>query len=215
MQTAQLPVLRRQRHRISINRVTGDVQAVRLFVDGVLLQAIGVVIAGVIYLATMIRIHEGLAFCCPAYLPVYGGPLCPVVAARLRGGPGAHGYLGADVRGTGPGDRCGQLRPAAMGRRTIPTTNAAGDEAETPGSSPSSSFCRHLVSMLNQIGMVILLGYGGWLALHGKIPVGTGLLVFAGVLQQLSAQVNAVGSIADNLTDPHGSGAGLRDPRCP
>jgi ATP-binding cassette subfamily B protein len=47
--------------------------------------------------------------------------------------------------------------------------------------------------------MAVLLGYGGWLTIQGQIPLGSGLVVFAGVLQQLSAQVNAVAAIADNL----------------
>lgn len=56
-----------------------------------------------------------------------------------------------------------------------------------------------LVGMLNHISMAVLLGYGGWLAIEGRIALGTGLVVFAGVLQQLAGQVNAIASIADNL----------------
>ncbi|MCB1063512.1 MAG: ABC transporter ATP-binding protein, partial [Verrucomicrobiae bacterium] len=56
-----------------------------------------------------------------------------------------------------------------------------------------------LVSLLNQLSMAILLGYGGWLAMRGEIPVGTGLILFAGILQQLAAQVNVVSTVADSL----------------
>jgi ATP-binding cassette, subfamily B, bacterial len=56
-----------------------------------------------------------------------------------------------------------------------------------------------LVSLLNQLSMAVLLGYGGWLAIRGEIPVGTGLILFAGILQQLNAQVTAIGTVADSL----------------
>jgi ATP-binding cassette subfamily B protein len=55
------------------------------------------------------------------------------------------------------------------------------------------------VNFLNHASLAVLLGYGGWLAIHGRIPIGAGLVVFAGVLQQLAAQFTAIAAIADNL----------------
>jgi ATP-binding cassette subfamily B protein len=185
-----------------INRVTGDVQSVRLFVDGVLLQAVGVIVSGLIYLATMIRIHQGLALACLAYLPI----LLTVVMlfARWLRKDYEEGRERMDTlvrtfeelaRGIGVIKSFG-LESWAAGR-FLETNNAV--TAQKRRLFHKLTVLSPMVSLLNQIGMVILLGYGGLLAIRGEIPVGTGLMVFAGVLQQLSAQVNAVGGIADNL----------------
>jgi ATP-binding cassette subfamily B protein len=185
-----------------INRVTGDTQAVRLFIDGVVLQASGVILAGAIYLGTMIRIHPGLAVACLAYLPVL--LVVVVVFARwLRkdyeeGRERMDGLVRAFeelARGIGVIKSFGLEEWAAgrfLGANDAVSAQKRRVFAKLTVLSP-------LVSWLNQIGMAILLGYGGWLAIRGEIPVGAGLMVFAGVLQQLSAQVNAVGAIADNL----------------
>ncbi|MGC4005420.1 MAG: ABC transporter ATP-binding protein [Pirellulales bacterium] len=53
-----------------INRVTGDVQAVRMFIDGVLIQVITVVISLGIYLAYMLSIAPGLTAACLATTPL-------------------------------------------------------------------------------------------------------------------------------------------------
>lgn len=185
-----------------INRVTGDVQAVRLFVDGVLLQAVGVIISGCIYLATMIRIHQGLAFACLAYLPVLLAVV--VLFARWLRKDYEEGRDRMDTlvrtfeelaRGIGVVKSFG-LEPWAAGRFLASNEAVTAQKRRLFG---KLTVLSPLVSLLNQIGMTILLGYGGVLAIRGEIPVGTGLLVFAGVLQQLSAQVNAIGGIADNL----------------
>src|SRR5688572_7408516 len=46
--------------------------------------------------------------------------------------------------------------------------------------------------------MMILLGYGGWLVMQGQLPLGTGLIVFAGLLEQFSGQVNNVAAIVNS-----------------
>lgn len=185
-----------------INRVTGDTQLVRLFVDGVLLQSASVTVASAIYLSTLVHIHTGLALACLSYLPI----LLVLVITFAR-------WLRRDYEE-------GRHRMDALVRtfeelaRGIPVVKSFGLEpwatqrflADNAAVSQQkqSVFLKltvltPLVSVLNQIGMTVLLGYGGWLAIQGQIPVGAGLLVFAGVLQQLAAQVNAVGAIADNL----------------
>jgi len=47
--------------------------------------------------------------------------------------------------------------------------------------------------------MMILLGYGGWLVIHGSLPLGAGLVVFAGLLEQFSGQVNNVANIVNSV----------------
>ncbi len=53
-----------------INRVAGDVQAVRMFVDGVLIQVITVIISLAIYLSYMISLQPLLTLACLATTPL-------------------------------------------------------------------------------------------------------------------------------------------------
>jgi len=45
----------------------------------------------------------------------------------------------------------------------------------------------------------VLLGYGGWLVAHDELPLGTGLIVFSGLLEQFSGQVNNVANIVNSV----------------
>ncbi|HZL13702.1 MAG TPA: ABC transporter ATP-binding protein, partial [Verrucomicrobiae bacterium] len=53
--------------------------------------------------------------------------------------------------------------------------------------------------MLSQMSLVILFAYGGWLYVQGKIPLGSGLVVFAGLLQQFTGQVATISTIANSV----------------
>jgi ATP-binding cassette subfamily B protein len=55
------------------------------------------------------------------------------------------------------------------------------------------------VGFLTRINMMVLLGYGGWLVAHDRLPLGTGLVVFAGLLEQFSGQVNNVATIVNSV----------------
>jgi ATP-binding cassette subfamily B protein len=53
--------------------------------------------------------------------------------------------------------------------------------------------------MLSQLSLVILFAYGGWLYTQGRIPLGSGLVVFAGLLQQFTGQVATISTIANSV----------------
>jgi ATP-binding cassette subfamily B protein len=53
--------------------------------------------------------------------------------------------------------------------------------------------------MLSHLSLVILFAYGGWLYVQGKIPLGSGLVVFAGLLQQFTGQVANISTIANSV----------------
>jgi len=55
------------------------------------------------------------------------------------------------------------------------------------------------IGMLSQINIVVLLAYGGHLVITGELPLGTGMVVFAGVLQQFSAQITNTAQIANTI----------------
>jgi ATP-binding cassette subfamily B protein len=52
---------------------------------------------------------------------------------------------------------------------------------------------------LTRINTAVLLGYGGWLVVQGRLPLGAGLVVFAGLLDQFAGQVNNVATIVNSI----------------
>jgi ATP-binding cassette subfamily B protein len=56
-----------------------------------------------------------------------------------------------------------------------------------------------VTQLLSQASLVILFAYGGWLYVKGEIPLGTGLVVFAGLLQQFNGQVANISTIANSV----------------
>src|SRR4051812_13050708 len=57
------------------------------------------------------------------------------------------------------------------------------------------------IDLLTQLSLVILLIYGGWLVIHGQLALGTGLVVFAGLLQQFANQVTTIAQIANGIQE--------------
>lgn len=185
-----------------INRVTGDTQAVRLFIDGVLVQSVNTLLAFTFYFICLVRIHPGLTLACLLPLPVVW--LTVVLFANwLRKDYDTNRDLVDKLvlrfeelmRGIGI-VKAFALEPWAT-RRFDEANDAVRDQKRRVFL--KLAVLHPVVNLLNHTSMAVLLGYGGWLTIQGQIPLGTGLVVFAGVLQQLSAQVNAVAAIADNL----------------
>ena len=56
-----------------------------------------------------------------------------------------------------------------------------------------------VVGFLTRVNTLVLLGYGGWLVAQNKLPLGAGLVVFAGLLDQFSGQVNNVATIVNSV----------------
>ncbi|HEX7445944.1 MAG TPA: ABC transporter ATP-binding protein, partial [Pirellulales bacterium] len=55
------------------------------------------------------------------------------------------------------------------------------------------------MGFLTQINMIVLLSYGGWLVIEGRLPLGAGLFVFANLLQQFANQVGQITNIANSI----------------
>lgn len=185
-----------------INRVTGDTQSVRLFIDGVAVQVLNIVLATVFYTLCLAQIHLGLTLACFAFLPVLG--LIVVLFSRWLRPDYEEGRKRVDrlvlvfeelARGMGVVKSFGLQDWAS--RRFLEANASVRDQKNRVFR--KLTVLHPLVSLLNQLSLAVLLGYGGWLAIRGEIPVGTGLILFAGILQQLNAQMNAIGTVADSL----------------
>jgi ABC-type multidrug transport system fused ATPase/permease subunit len=184
------------------NRVTGDVQYTRLFVDGVLLQGTTMALTLAAYAVFMWRIQPSLTVACLCVsLPLWG--LAQFYSARLR-----PGYL----RNRELSDNMVLLfSESVRGMQTVKGFAAESHQVRRFGEANDwvSSQQRKIfwdlsvftpgTQMLSQLSLVILFAYGGWLYVQGKIPLGSGLVVFAGLLQQFTGQVANISTIANSV----------------
>jgi ATP-binding cassette subfamily B protein len=185
-----------------INRVTGDVQAVRLFIDGVFLQSIIMVLSLAVYLVYMLRIHVWLTL-----LSLMSTPLIWFVSAyfsrRLRPAYEENRrlmdelvlYLSESIQGMQTVKafaREAHVRDQFEGINTRVKAQRESIFRKISVFAPSITF-------FTQWNLFVLLLAGGWLVIRGEIPLGSGLVVFAGLLQQFSGQVSNLSGLLDSV----------------
>jgi ABC-type multidrug transport system fused ATPase/permease subunit len=184
------------------NRVTGDVQNTRLFVDGVLLQGMNMALTLVAYAVFMWRIQPSLTFACLSVsLPLWG--LAHFYSKRLR-----PGYL---INRELTDQMVLLFSESVRGMQTVKGFAAEHHQVrrfEESNDQVSSQQRRIFWDLsiftpgtqgLSQLSLVILFAYGGWMYMQGRIPLGGGLVVFAGLLQQFTGQVANISTIANSV----------------
>ncbi|HEV2207569.1 MAG TPA: ABC transporter ATP-binding protein [Verrucomicrobiae bacterium] len=184
------------------NRVTGDVQNTRLFVDGVVLQGINMVLTLVAYFFFMWRIHPALTVACLSVTIGLWG-VTHYYSGRLR-----PGYL----RNRELYDHLVQLFTESIrGMQTVkgfaaePHQFRRFEQANNQVSNQQRRIFLDLsiftpaTQFLSQLSLVILFAYGGWLFVKGQIALGGGLVVFAGLMQQFNGQVANLTTIANSV----------------
>ena len=185
-----------------INRVAGDVQAVRMFVDGVVVQMLSVLLCLAVYLYYMLRLHIGLTLAALATTPLLWAA---AVAFSRRVRPAYHRSseltdelvlkLSETVQGIhvvkGFAREKEQMELFAAANRAV--------ERQKDGIFWKISLFQPLMGLLTQVNMVVLLGYGGWLVIEGHLPLGEGLFVFANLLQQFANQVGQITNITNSI----------------
>ncbi len=185
-----------------INRVTGDVQNVRLFIDGVVVQTVILTVSLCIYLVYMANIHFALTAACLATTPliyVITRRFSKVVQPAYR----KERDLFDDVILT--------LNESIRGMHVVKGF-ARQKEEMLKFASRNQRLTDHkrwiffrattypqVVGALTQFNIVVLIAYGGWLVIGGQLPLGTGLVVFAGLLQQFSGQVTNLANVANTM----------------
>ena len=185
-----------------INRVTGDVQSLRAFVDQVLVQSVIMAVSLAAYTVFLVNINLKLAVACLAVTPLLWA---------------ASANFSRVVRPAYLRNR--ELVDALVARlvetiRGIQVIKAFGCErAQSAAFDAANDLVRDqqrwifwrvstfspLIGFLSQVSLMILLGYGGYLAAVGEVPIGTGLVVFAAILQQFSGQVSNIAGIANTM----------------
>jgi ATP-binding cassette, subfamily B, bacterial len=172
--------------------VTGDVQNTRLFVDGVLLQGVNMILTLAAYAFFMWRIQPALTLACLSVsLPLWW--LAHYYSARLRPGYLRNRELtdnmvllfSESVRGMqtvkGFAAEAHQVRRFEGGQRqgvVAAAENFLG---------PVRLHARHANALAIEPGDFVRLRRLAVCA--GEIPLGSGLVVFAGLLQQFTGQV--------------------------
>ncbi len=185
-----------------INRVSGDVQNLRLFVDGVLFQIVTLVVSLAAFLGYMLAIHPGLTLACLGTTPLVWATSAAFSRAVRPEYKKASDLFDSLVQ---------RLAESIRGIRVI--KSFAREEAEITRFAAANDTLREVqfqifrrvttfvpfIIFLSQANIIVLLGYGGWLAVRGEIGIGTGLVGFAAILQQFAGQVAGIGNIANSM----------------
>lgn len=184
-----------------INRVTRDVQLLRSFVDGVLVQGSVLLLALSFFFSYMLSVHVTLTFVCLALTPLL------YVATFLFSRWARPAYrknreLSDDM-----------VRTMAEGIEGILVTKVFGREPEQKELFEGRSLTvkeQQLtifrvvsrfapgIDMLTHLNLLILLLYGGSLVADRSILLGD-LVVFAGLLQQFASRASGMSGIVNTL----------------
>lgn len=185
-----------------ITRVTGDVQAVRMFVDQVLIQVVIMAVSLTIYIVYMASLSVRLTLACLATTPllwILSATFSRKIQPRYEHNRNLTERL---------------IQHFAESIQGIQVTKAFGREPEDLAAFERKndevlrqqqgifwrvSLFSPAVGFLTRVNIMVLLGYGGWLVINGELPLGTGLVVFAGLLEQYSGQVNQVATVVNTV----------------
>lgn len=185
-----------------INRAAGDVNAVRQFVDGVIIKVLTVVLSLGVYVAYMLTMHVPLTLACLAT-----SPLLWWGAARF-----SRVVQSAYVKSGELGDRMVLSLVENVQGITVVKGFAREPQEIEKFTAANRRICDqkfdifHKLSLfqpamgfLTQINMIVLLGYGGYLVVNGQLALGAGLFVFANLLYEFANQVGQITNIANSI----------------
>jgi len=185
-----------------ITRVTGDVQAVRMFVDQVLIQSVIMAISLTVYVVYMVNLSPGLTLACLATTPLlwvmsawFSRHIQPHYARNRTLVEKMVQTLAESVQGIAVTKGFGREEED---RAKFEAANQACYDQQR-GIFWRVSLFSPAIGFLTRINMMVLLGYGGWLVVHDRLPLGAGLVVFAGLLEQFSGQVNNIAGVVNSV----------------
>ncbi len=185
-----------------INRAAGDVQAVRMFVDGVIVKLLSVVLSLAVYLAYMFSVHVPLTIAC-----LLTSPLLFVGAAMfsriVRPAYRRSSELGDHLITTLSENFQGVHVVKGFAREDLEIEKFRAANAEVRDQKQRIfwwiSTYQPLMGLLTQINMLVLIGFGGYLVVRGEMPLGAGLFVFANLLHEFANQVGQITNIANTI----------------
>jgi ABC-type multidrug transport system fused ATPase/permease subunit len=183
------------------NRVTGDVQSVRSFVDGVLLQGAIMLLSLAAYLIYMLRTHAGLTAACLGLTPllwlatnVFARKVAPAYRKNRELSDRMVLAMSEGVSGIQVTKIFGREQPEL---ERFEAHNALVRDQQRALFVSVSRFSP-TIDYITQLNIGVLLLYGGSLVARRTLSLGD-LIVFAGLLQQFSAQVSSMAGIVNTL----------------
>ncbi len=185
-----------------ITRVTGDVQNVRMFLDQVLIPSVIMGVSLAVYVAYMASLSPALTAACLATTPVLA--IASVVFSRhIQPRYAANRILVERVVQHFTESLQGIQVIKAFGREEEDRAAFLARNDEVLGQQRGVFWRVSLfspgVGLLTRVNLLVLIGFGGWLVIQGRLPLGAGLVVFAGLLEQFSGQVNQVATIVNSV----------------
>ena len=185
-----------------INRVASDVHAVRMFVDGVVVQVLSVLISLTFYLGYMFSVHVPLTLACLATTPLlwigavmFSRSVRPLYRRNSELVDDMVLALSENVQGVHV------VKGFTLEEQQIEHFAKANDAIRDQKYSifRTVSIFQPLMGFLTQVNMMVLLGYGGYLVIQGELRLGEGLFVFVNLLHQFANQVGQVTNIANSI----------------
>lgn len=193
-----------------INRVTSDVQNVARFLKLVLFSSINLVIAMTFFLVLMLSIHVKLTLACMATIPILW--VCTVVFSKLvRRDHNANRVAGDDLVLKLSENLQGVHVVKGFARQDVEMSKYR--KANKHVSSMQNrifwrvSIFSPLTILLTQVNMIVLLAYGGYLVMQRELDLGTGLVVFAGLLGHFSTEIQRIAGLGNRVQDSLSSAA--------
>ena len=185
-----------------INRVAGDVQSVRSFIDGVILKVLTVVLTLAFYLAYMLSMHVTLALSCLLTSPLlwmgsvwFSRAVRPLYQRSSQLGDTMVLRLSENIQGIQV------VKGFAREDDEIERFEAANRELRDQKFDIfwSLSLYQPVMGLLTQVNQLILIGYGGMLVIRGELPLGAGFFVFANLIHEFANQVGQITNIANSI----------------
>ena len=184
-----------------INRVTADAHAIRLFIEGVVLQLAIIAVTLAACAVYMLRTDWRLTLACLAVLPFqlwfavrFSRKVRPAYEENRE-------LMDRMVLGFSENVQGIQVVKGFALEARVQSRFAAWSEAirvQKQKVFGEIALFWPVIDGLNRLSVVILIGYGGWMVARGELALGTGLVAFAGLLQQFSAQVTTLAAVVDN-----------------
>lgn len=185
-----------------INRVAGDVQAVRGFVDGVILKVLTVGLSLAVYSAYMLSVHATLTCTCLIASPLllvgavwFSRTVRPLYQRSSELGDKLILRLSENVQGIQV------VKGFAREEDEIARFRAANRAVKDQKYDIfwRLSLYQPTMGFLTQINQLIVIGYGGALVIRGELPLGAGLFVFANLIHEFANQVGQIINIANSI----------------
>lgn len=185
-----------------INRVTQDTNAIRNFMSNVVMQSVTLLLSLFIYLCYMLSTHVWLTLACLS--PMIVVAILAVRFSRILRPMYDQNRILRDhlvLRLSEHVQGVHVVKGFAREKEQIARFEESSDRVRQQ----SREIFQHVstfspvVGMMTQMSLVILLAYGGYLTIAGKLELGAGMVVFGGLLTQVAAQVQGIAQIANTI----------------